>query len=110
MENPNIVVTKTVSTGTVTRGGILTYTISFTNSGSGTARFVVVTDAIPAGTEYIVGSAQAISPSANITYSHDFGTSYNLSQGPPVTHIKWSLGSDLAPGTSGSVRFQVQVK
>ena len=111
VQNPNIVVTKTVTPDTgVTRGGTLTYTISFTNTGAGAAKFVVVTDAIPSGTEYILDSAVSISPTANITYSHDFGANYDTSQTAPVTHIKWSLVSDLAPGASGSVQFQVQVK
>ncbi|MEK9150457.1 MAG: hypothetical protein AAB267_10500 [Candidatus Desantisbacteria bacterium] len=111
-ENPNIVVTKTVSPSTgVTRGSTLTYTISFTNTGEGAAKGVVVTDQIPAGTGYSVGSAQVIlGPSANISYSHDFGATYDTSQTAPVTHIKWSLTSDLAAGATGSVRFEVLVK
>jgi len=89
----------------------LTYNISFTNNGQGSAKSVVVTDQIPAGSEFVIGSAEVLSgPSAVITYSHDGGLSYDNYQTLPVTHIKWSLASDLAAGATGSVRFKVQVR
>jgi len=107
--NPNIVVTKTVSPDTgVTRGSTLTYNITLHNTGQGAAKAVVVTDQVPAGTEYITGSAEG--PSANIIYSHDGGATYDGSDAAPVTHIKWSLASDLAASATGSVRFKVQVR
>ena len=109
VQNPNIVVTKTVDPATgVTRGSTLTYNITLHNTGAGAAKSVVVTDQVPAGTEYITSSAEG--PSVNIIYSHDGGATYDGSDAAPVTNIKWSLISDLAADAAVSVRFKVQVR
>jgi hypothetical protein len=44
-----------------------------------------------------------------ITYSHDGGASFDASQAPPVTHVRWTRAASLAPAASGSVAFQVRI-
>ncbi len=54
---PNLALDKTVSpTGEQEPGSVLTYTISVANNGTGIARNVFVTDAIPDHTTYVPGS------------------------------------------------------
>src|SRR5690606_7809198 len=44
-------------TGLVAAGGVLHYTIAFTNSGAGGAGNLMITDTIPIHASYLVGSA-----------------------------------------------------
>jgi len=104
-------------------GSIIEYTITATNSGISAAdnNTIVVNDAIPANTEYVVNSLQYLNgtPSSGMTtaileYSTD-GTNYNVSQSTVTSHIRVSpQGQFLAPSGSGNpsfqTTFQVQVK
>jgi len=74
----------------VASDGTITYTISWRNGMETTAGGAVIRDAIPPGTSYVAGSAEA-------TGGYVEGT-----------EIRWSLG-DLPPGASGTVSFQVRV-
>lgn len=74
----------------VASDGTITYTISWRNGMDTTAGGAVIRDAVPPGTSYVAGSAEA-------TGGYVEGT-----------EIRWSLG-DLPPGASGTVSFQVRV-
>jgi uncharacterized repeat protein (TIGR01451 family) len=74
----------------VASDGTITYTISWRNGMDTTAGGAVIRDAVPPGTNYVAGSAEA-------TGGYVEGT-----------EIRWSLG-DLPPGASGTVSFQVRV-
>lgn len=102
----------------------LTYTLSFTNSGSitvgltGNSAPLVVKDAIPSGTNYIAGSAASsnVLPSGitayKILYSTDDGATWSSTEpvtASDVTDLQWWLDADLAAGTTGSVTFQAEV-
>lgn len=116
------------STGNlVTRpGDVIRYTLTATNRGREPAHNVEVVDPIPAGTEYVLGSAKG--KGARISYSIDSGRFY---QQPPVvyefrlpdgsiekrpapadlyTHVKWTITQPIPPGGSVPITLQVRVK
>ncbi len=126
---PNVTLFKAVSpTGTVPPGADLFYTIDFTNGGGTPASTFVITDPIPANTDFKVGSAAAVVGTSGlvptITYSNDGGTSYTYTPtsgaggAPPgydrsVTHVRWSFGGNLttvSPDNTGSVSFSVRIR
>jgi len=83
---PVLNVSKTGCPNTTVPGGLLTYTISFSNTGSATAANAVLVDTIPAGTEVADAGGGTVSN----------GT------------VTWQLG-DLAPGASGTKTLVVLV-
>jgi uncharacterized repeat protein (TIGR01451 family) len=106
---PSLIFTKKVIyTGTISTGATLTYTLYYENVGAGTATNVILTDVIPAGTTYITDSAAGAN--TVISYSHDGGITFDSSQSPPVTHIRWELTIDIVPGESGNVSFKVRIE
>ncbi|MGD8457220.1 MAG: sortase [Anaerolineales bacterium] len=103
------------------------YTLSFTNN-TGTALEgltlstnpmpLTITDAIPDGTTYVLGSADATVPPAgtensintDIYYSSD-GITWSTNEGAvsPIRHIQWWLDDTVANGATAYVKFQVAV-
>jgi uncharacterized repeat protein (TIGR01451 family) len=53
----SLAISKAVNRATATSGDVLTYTLTYGNTGSGNATNVVITDAIPVNTTFIPGSA-----------------------------------------------------
>lgn len=93
--------------GTVQPGDTITYTITYNNTGTDNATNVAIIDAVPTYSTYVTGSASGAD--TTITYSHDGGSTYDLFETPPVTHINWTR-SILTNGTIGqTVSFQVTV-
>jgi uncharacterized repeat protein (TIGR01451 family) len=86
---------------------VVTYTVNYGNTGSGDATNVVITDAIPAGTTFIPGSASGTG--VTIEYSHNGGVTYDTSSALPVTHIRFTRASLPAGTTNQTVSFQVRV-
>jgi uncharacterized repeat protein (TIGR01451 family) len=126
---PHVELAKSVSpAGSVLPGGDLTYTIAFTNDGGVPAGNLVVTDPIPADTDFKLGSAAAdlgtTGLAVAISYSNDGGASWTYTPasgagGAPaghdrnVTHVRWVFTGDLgqAPtANTGSVSFTVRVR
>ena len=87
--NDDITFTKTASHSQVENGSVITYTLTATNNGSYLATGILITDPIPAGTNYVNGSA-----------SHNGKLSGNV--------VKFKR-FNLQPGTSASRTFQVTV-
>lgn len=109
VEPPVLEVTKMVHpVGTQSSGTELTYTIAYTNTGQGTATDVVFTDRVPAGTNFVLGSA--VGAGATITYSVD-GTTYLPAGIMPVNvnYIRWTFGN-IGPGVSGTLQFKVIIQ
>lgn len=107
VEPPVLEVTKMVHpVGTQSSGTELTYTIAYTNTGQGTATNVVFTDGVPAGTNFVSGSA--IGAGATITYSVN-GTTYLPEETTPVNYIRWTFGN-IGPGVSGTLQFKVIIQ
>ena len=83
----NIVLTKSASVSTAKAGDTITFTIGYTNNGSGSASNVAVTDAIPTGSTLVPGS---ITGGGSVSA----GT------------LTWNVNT-VAAGASGTVSFQV---
>jgi len=126
---PNVTLVNSVSpSGTVDPGTDLVYTATFSNSGSSTASVFVITDPIPAHTDFKVGSPGTTlgttGMTVSITYSNDGGASYAytpVSAGGTapagydrtVTHIRWTFTgslSQVSPNNTGSISFTAIVR
>ena len=93
---PDMTVSKDDGTATFVPGGVLNYTITYANGGTGPALYVVLTDTLPLSTTFV----SCTPPS---------GASCGYSLPPPGSGIvTFSLGTVRA-GQSGSVRVSVQV-
>lgn len=107
LSGPLLTLVKSVDNASIAPGGVLTYTILFTNTGSDDAQNVVVEDPVPAPATYVAGSATA--SGATLMFSHDGGVTFDGSDALPVTHLRWTLTAPLPPSGSGSFVFQVLV-
>jgi type VI secretion system secreted protein VgrG len=126
---PNVMLTASVSpTGSVAPLTDLVYTISFSNNGGGSALAFVITDPIPANTDFKVGSLTTSPGTTGLTptleYSNDAGVTWIYSPtstagGAPagydrnVTHVRWSFGSTLSqtsPNNAGSVTVTTRIR
>ena len=125
---PNLAVGKAVSpNGTQLPGTELTYTVTITNDGSDDAAGVVVLDSLPEELDFKVGTVVNNLPSgvtATVEYSNDAGSSWTYTpvsagcSAPTnfdscVTHIRWTLDSDLSyvgPDNTGNVEFVARIQ
>lgn len=126
---PSITLALAVSpTGGQKPGTNLTYTTSFTNSGYTSATQLVLSDPIPANTDFEVGSANASLGSTgltvSITYSNDNGATYVYTPvsgagGAPagydrtVTNVRWTLTGSLetvSPKNTGSISMTARIR
>ncbi len=97
-------------------GQIFTYTISYTNSGNGTATLVTITDMVPTGLEYVDASGRWSGTGATVLTD-----AVDAAQGTPPVTVTYSAApltgatlvtaviSEVGPGASGFITFQVQV-
>ncbi len=106
---PQLTLTEAVDKSIAAPGDTLTYTVVYLNIGVGLATSVVVDEDIPENSTYVENSAAGDGTEMSITFSHNDGVNYDLSQSAPVTHIRFSRIPNLAPGGSGSVTFKVVV-
>lgn len=104
---PLLTLVKSADRATAAPGDVITYTTAYTNGGGDTALAVVVVDAVPAWTTYVAGSAAGAGTTPE--YSHDNGSSYDASESPPVTHVRWTRAASLPAGGTGNVSFQARV-
>lgn len=112
--NSVVTVTQSLSptTGPSPSSSALTVTLSYTNSGTLAATNLTLGDVIPSGMTYVTGSAQW-SGSGTTTLS-DSGTGnpsgisydYGVTTAGKIT----ATIANVAPGTSGTLTFQVNVK
>jgi hypothetical protein len=104
------------------------YAIGFTNSGTAGASSFVISDPIPANTDFKVGSANSTLGTTGltvaVTYSNNNGTSYGYTPasgggGAPagydrnITNVRWIFSGNLsqtAPNNSGSVAFSTRIR
>jgi len=77
------------------RGDTIEFILKMTNSGNTEALSVVMADSIPAGTEYIRGSAletmslDPVVPPDTVAFQHIAGGQFDSSDSGTVTAIKW---------------------
>jgi hypothetical protein len=126
---PLIELVKSVdASGTALPGTDLGYSVSFTNSGASAAQNFVLTDPVPANTDFKVGSAAQdlgnTGLGVTVSYSNDNGTSWiyvPVSGGGSapagydrnVTHIRWAFAGNLSqtsPNNSGNIRFTTRIR
>ena len=128
---PNVALTKSVTpnaAGQVVPGVDLVYAIGFTNSGTAGASSFVISDPIPANTDFKVGSANSSLGTTGltvaVTYSNNNGTSFSYTPasgggGAPagydrnITNVRWTFSGNLsqtAPNNSGSVGFSTRIR
>ena len=109
-------------------GSDLSYVITFTNTGGSSASSFVITDPIPANTDFKVGSVTSNLGTTGLTvtiaYSNNGGATWVYTPasgagGAPagydrnVTHVRWSFGGSLsqnAPDNTGDVGFTVRIR
>jgi len=126
---PVVALDKSVTpNGTQPPGTDLVYTINFTNSGGRVASILVITDPIPASTDFKVGSVTTNLGTTGLTvtvaYSSNNGSTWTYTPasgggGAPsgydrlVTHVRWSFTGNLsqtAPNNAGGVTFAVRIR
>jgi uncharacterized repeat protein (TIGR01451 family) len=108
-------------------GTELTYTTAYQNLGTDSLTAIVIVDAVPAFTQFRVGSANGGTPPASVTgvtpeYSNDGGTTWGYTPvsgggGAPanfdaaVTHVRFVLAGVLEPGGASvaGVAFAVRI-
>ncbi len=106
-------------------GDTIQYTLTSKNVGDALMKEAVITDPIPAGVTYIVGSAMG--DNANILFSVDGGKAYSTwpahytvrnsrgivirKEAPPemLTHIRWEIQDEIQPGRAHLSKFDVVV-
>ena len=89
---PTLNIAKSVSRASAAVGDVVTYTLSYQNTGPGGASNVTITDPLPAGLSYVANSA--------------FGAA--ASYDPGTNTLTLSVGL-LAPGSEDNVTFQALV-
>lgn len=110
------------------QNALLTYSIAYTNTGGTYSSNLVVADAIPANTDFKVGSATNAPETSGLTaviaYSNDNGATWTytpVSAGAgavagydrSVTKVRWAFTGNLgqtAPNNTGSVGFTVRIR
>ena len=104
-------------------GTDLTYTIAFNNTGDLAAQQFVITDPVPADTDFKIGSVTSTLGSLSgvtVQYSAD-GLSWSAALPPPagtepagynrnVRHVRWVFTGTLAVGSSGTGTFTVRIR
>ncbi len=104
-DKPEVEVTKSADKSTAKPGELVTYTITYRNTGTAIAHNLVFTDAVPQNTEFVSASGSG----ASITYRHTPGGQFDSSPAQPVIEVRWTITS-LAPGETGSLTMVVRVK
>lgn len=128
---PSITLQKSVSPSGAAQlvpGAELTYTIGFTNGGTATGSILVITDPVPANTDFKLGSIANNLGTTGLTvvvaYSNNGGATYTYTPvsaggGAPagydrsVTNIRWTFSGNLSqtpPNNAGSVSFIARIR
>jgi uncharacterized repeat protein (TIGR01451 family) len=126
---PNVPLVKSVApSGTQPPGTDLVYTVVFTNDGGQPAQVFIVTDPIPANTDFKVASATtnlgATGLTVTVEYSNDNGSTWTYTPvsgggGAPanydrsVTHVRWRFTGNLgqtSPNNTGSLSFTSRIR
>lgn len=93
---PRIEIKKRANVAQTTPGGVIEYIITIANSGSGAASGITMIDAIPAGTSYIAGSANASAPTIDDSNPAQIKWTGNIPTGGTVTiTFKVTVGLDV---------------
>jgi uncharacterized repeat protein (TIGR01451 family) len=118
-------VKKTVEATDIAPGEVITFILSYSNTGDETATSVVISDPIPEGTVFMPGTA---TEKGDLSFSIDKGKTFKkpsllvyetttasgkkekrVASPEEYTHIRWIIPS-IAAGEKGDVSFRVKVK
>ncbi len=90
---PILILTKTDSPDPILSGNVITYAMTYRNTGPRNADGVVLLDAIPQNTTYVAGSATG-EPGVLIEFSTNNRASWGSAPADPatVTDIRWTIG------------------
>jgi len=115
--------TRLVAAARVLPGEELLFTVTYTNSGNQSAENITIVNPVPEHMDYVLRSASG--DDAAVTFSVDGGESFTTEQDLSITdaqgtkrpaaaedytHVRWIVGSDVAPGDSGKVQFTAIVE
>ncbi|MGH8086127.1 MAG: hypothetical protein ACREPV_12795 [Lysobacter sp.] len=105
--------------GNLYPGGVLTYTVNATNTGTANATGTVVSDEIPEGTTYVPGSLEILSGGGATGSMSDAGGDDQAEYDSVNARVAFRVGAGaginagqggaIAPGATLQVRFQVRV-
>ncbi|MFH0774228.1 MAG: hypothetical protein V2A53_01855, partial [bacterium] len=98
-DSPFITLKKTCDKKYVAKGGTLTYTITYTNEGSGTATDVVIIEVLPNNCKLQIANCK-------FYYVND---KWQETLSPSATKIKWVI-PEVAPGEIGTTSFTCEVR
>jgi uncharacterized repeat protein (TIGR01451 family) len=84
----------------VTQGGIITFTIKYSNFGGNPIQNIVIADSLVGRFEYVPGSAKTDREAAFTTNPNDAGS----------LTLRWEITDPLPPRSFGLVSFQVRVR
>jgi len=128
---PNVGLQKSVSPTAAAQlipGSNLVYTIAFTNTGTAAGSALVITDPIPANTDFKVGSVTSSLGTTGLTvvvaYSSNNGSTWvytpvsggggaSAGYDRNVTNIRWTFTGNLSqtsPNNTGSVTFTAKIR
>jgi uncharacterized repeat protein (TIGR01451 family) len=95
-----LVLCKTVDKQAVQIGDVVTFSLTFTNTGGQPITGVIVSDSLTGRLEYVVGSAQSDRQAIFTMQDNEAGSRI----------LRWEVGGRLLPGESGVVRFEARVR
>ncbi len=101
--NQGLLLTKAVNTATAKSGDVLTYTITYRNTGADALTNLVVKDATPAYTTFVSAATGPLP--AGLTAPTIAAPSVNAKGA-----VTWTFGGTLNPNQSGTVTFNVKVQ
>ena len=93
-----------VDPASATTGDLLTYTVRYSVAGTAPVSAFVLTDSVPAGTEYVPGTIRW-----NGAASSDAAGDDEAGHDPVARQVRLALDS-VAPGTAGELTFQVRLR
>jgi uncharacterized repeat protein (TIGR01451 family) len=104
---PTVTAAKVADKPSAERGEVITYTITYGNSGNDAAPNFSITDPIPANTTFV--GASSSDPGTTITYQHVAGGPFDTSSAAPVVAVRWTRTSLAANTTNLTATLQVRV-
>ena len=114
---------KRIPAETVIPGTVVYYVITYRNVGQEPAHDIVITNPIPKELEYI--STFVLKSVADVRVSIDGGKAYDElirldvkdsngklrpARASDVTHVRWSIKSNIGPGEEGKVSYEARLK
>src|SRR5690606_32405643 len=98
-------ITKAASVNTAKAGDVITYTLTFKNTGNATATNVAIFDVLPDTVEYVENSARYNGSATALTDDEDTADKFQYKDGKFLFNI-----DSIPANTTGKLTFQVTVK